>query len=127
MNTTTDSRIDVRPGTLPAGTLRVASNGNEWLVLADFSVQAASHTCGRRFVAWGYGVTFTDSWLQCWFDASCPAIVRSSPPARKYDHHYDTLAEAHAAFDRMEQEWQHRCPPSGAVNTSPHDTCWKCR
>lgn len=115
---------DVRPNTLPAGAIRVAHNGGEWLVLSDWALQAPSHTCDAPFMSRGYSVFITTGWGRC-AGTSCSALVIDGFVRR--DETFATLAEANAAFDRMEQEFRHVCPPVYAVNTSPHSTCEKCR
>lgn len=97
---------DVRPDTLPVGTIRVASNGDEWLVLLDVDALAVSHTCGGGGLPWTYTskyeVFFTRGWQTCPRSQSCPAV--NTTAEYRGSVFFDALDEAYAAFTRMEQE-----------------------
>lgn len=98
---------DIRPGTVPPWALRYCYDGEEWLVLVDTTTSSASHTCDERFVEPGaYFIFSGQGWERCSRSADCPTLVANGQ--RRCFAVADTLAEAHAAFDRIEQEWRTR-------------------
>ena len=106
---TTDTHPDVRPGTVPSWVLRCAYDGEEWLVLGDARAVAPYHearACIGHAPPHRYQIGRSAGLSPC---GGCGLMVFNLAPfgvARLYNG--DSLAEAHAAFDRIEQEWRAR-------------------
>lgn len=85
---------DAPPGTVPEWAIRVAHDGEQWLVLAQ--ADGTMHPCYGPGEGWY--VLRTSGFKDCKFCGFTVAVDGSADP-------YDDLAEAHAAFERLEREW----------------------
>lgn len=103
---TTDAHPDVRPGTIPPWALRVAYDGEEWLVLMDVDQQVAASKCAQGFG--GHWARYTVA-VEVALPLDCGCVAGGG----RDEWSGDDLAEAHAAFDRIEAEWRARHDDEG--------------
>ena len=102
-----DTDIDVRPGTLPPWVVRCArretDGGEEWLVLADSERATAAHTCDRRLNdnRSVYRVAITQRFTERHSTCGCIGIFCDGGEMIAVG----SLAEAEAAFAKIEAEW----------------------
>ena len=100
----TDAHPDIRPGTVPSWVIRCAYDGEEWLVLADNSDEG--HACGLWSTNTGWAIVVASGFITGEHPTcGCPGTFFTNG-VRQWNG--NTLAEAHAAFDRIEQEWVRR-------------------
>lgn len=96
---------DVKPRTLPAGTIRSAFNGEEWLVLIDLTQNAPAHSCEGGGLPWTqtakYEVFFTDEFQPCNRRKGCGAIISG---AYHGSREFNDLDSATADFESQERE-----------------------
>ncbi|MCR4338697.1 MAG: hypothetical protein NUW01_02300 [Gemmatimonadaceae bacterium] len=102
---TTDQR-DCPPGTVPPWVLRFAYDGEEWLVLIDQSRTGTGNWhdgCYKRPPADHplYNIDTGDGFGPC--NGGCGGLTIKGGEVKARCH---SLAEAHAAFDRIEEEWR---------------------
>ena len=91
----TTTHPDVAPGTVPAWVLRCAYDGEEWLVLADIRPPLYRSVIKIMF---GPRWSVVDGLWALEFPAD----------GMKRERYFDGLAEAHAAFERIEAAWRER-------------------
>lgn len=95
MNTITDAP----PGTVPEWAIRYSHYEGEWLVLADWHKVSPVHYQQKRHPRFGIAAVVLGD-CSCGCGVVALEIIERSPYWRG-----DDLAEAHAAFERIEREW----------------------
>lgn len=94
---------DAKPGTIPPWAIRYAHKDGEWLVLSDSVLCDHGHRsrgCSFPMFHRPYRIT-TGRAGPC---RSCGVLTLCADESRLRGA-YDTLAEAQAAFDALEEEW----------------------
>lgn len=95
---------DVRETSAPSWAIRSAYFDGEWLMLCDSDAALWAHTCNDRYSPTRYAVMTASNFEVC-EPNYCTAIVRDDFEYDGYKWQGDTLAEAEAAFTRIEAEW----------------------